>query len=111
VAEALGQLASLRSQSSQAEKAIATLGQLSRDRSLTVRQSAINALGQIKSDKVFAHLIPALKVLRMGRSSELPVARSLSSSIIKLLAQVAEIPKVAKPKPTSSSKSLSKLIS
>jgi hypothetical protein len=103
VAEALGQLASLRSQSPQAEKAIATLGQLSRDRSLTVRQSAINALAQIKSDKVIAHLIPALK------SPNGAIVRTASGAIAKLKyyqtpAQVAEIPKVAKPKPTSSIK-------
>jgi hypothetical protein len=78
VAESLGKLASQKSLSLQANKAIATLGKLSRDRSLIVRQAAIEALGQIKSDKVLAYLMPALK------DSNSAIVRSASGAIARL---------------------------
>ncbi|AFY69352.1 PBS lyase HEAT domain protein repeat-containing protein [Thalassoporum mexicanum PCC 7367] len=96
VAESLGKLASLKSLSPQAEMAIAVLGKLSRDRSVTVRQTAIDALGQIKSDRVLDFLMPALK------SPHRSIVRSASGAIARLQyyqapAKVVVVESVKKP--------------
>jgi hypothetical protein len=61
VASALGNIAATQSQKSEVQRAIHLLGKLSRSPEPSVRQSAVESLGKIKSESVIPYLKQALR--------------------------------------------------
>lgn len=61
VASALGNIAVTQSQKTEVQRAIHLLGKLSRSPELSVRQSAVEALGKIKSESVIPYLKQAIR--------------------------------------------------
>ena len=61
VASSLGNIAAIQSQKAEVQRAIHLLGKLSRSPEPSVRQSAVEALGKIKSESVIPYLKQALR--------------------------------------------------
>jgi ribosomal protein S16 len=79
VASALGKIAAFQGVRVEVQRAIPILGKLSQDPESLVRQSAVTALGKIKSENV----IPFLKVALRDSDSE--VVKSASAAFDKLM--------------------------
>jgi HEAT repeat protein len=77
VAAAIGRIAAGKPVRAEIEQALPTLGKLSRDSSATVRQAAVESLGNIKSDRVIPLLQQAL------RDSDRHVVKTASAAIAR----------------------------